>query len=132
MLNVLQQQEPDPKKKRKTFDSYEAKGLRIQVTHELDDIRAGFLIDLDGQRIDSQNKPSYLVMGPDRVNNYKLYQAHFKVDAALVAGPYVTGFRTISMAASAVTKMYPAQTLGGLTEVPSSTLQSLRSGWGTY
>lgn len=129
---VLNAPEPDPKRKRKVLDSCEAKGIRIQVTHQVDDIRAGHVIDWDGQRVDTASSPTYVIIGPDRTNDYKLYQAFFRSDSALIPGPYVTGFRTISLAASGVAKLYPSYPLGGLQDVPLSKLQTLRAGWGAY
>lgn len=126
--------EPDEQRKRRgdVFDSMEAQGLRIRVTHALGDSRAGYLIGPDGQRLDGSESAPVMIFGPHRTKAYKLYRARFVNDAQLIDGPYVTGYASMKAAKQAVTAFYPRQTVAGLTTVPTPEIESLRAGWETY
>lgn len=124
--------EPDTKNKRRNvLDSIDIQGIRILVTHEVDNAKAGYVVDWDGQRIDSSSL-TYVVVGPNRTTHHKLYRSYFRSDSSLIPGPYVVGFSTTPLAARGVAKLYPKLSIAGLQEVPSSKLQALRSGWGAY
>ena len=127
-------QEPDEQRPRRrdVFDSYEAQGLRIRVTHAVGDSRAGHLIGPDGQRLDASENAPLMIFGPHRSKAYKLYRARFVNDAQLVDGPYVTGFASMKSAKQGVAAFYPRQTVAGLSVVPAAELESLRAGWETY
>lgn len=126
--------EPDEQRRRRrdVFDSYEAQGLRIRVTHSVGDIKAGYLIGPDGQRLDTSENAPFMIFGPHRTKAYKLYRARFVNDANLIDGPYVTGFASIKAAKHGVAQFYPRQNVAGLSAVPAGELESLRAGWETY
>lgn len=125
--------EPDEQRKRQfQFDSMEAQGLRIRVTHALGESRAGYLIGPDGQRLDASENAPVMIFGPHRTKAYKLYRARFVNDASLIDGPYVTGYASMKAAKQAVTAFYPRQTVAGLSSVPTPEIESLRAGWETY
>lgn len=123
---------PDSTNKTDSFDTLEAHGLTIRVTHKVDDIRAGHLVAPDGQRIDSSENAPLMVFGPHRSKAYRLYRARFVVDSELVDGPYIAGFASLKAAKQAVRSLYPRQTVAGLSPVPTAELESLRAGWETY
>lgn len=123
---------PAPTNKTDSFDTLEAHGLTIRVTHTVDDIRAGHLVAPDGQRIDAPESAPLMVFGPHRSKAYKLYRARFVADAELIDGPYIAGFASLKAAKQAVRSLYPRQTVAGLSPVPTAELESLRAGWETY
>ena len=122
---------PEDENQQFTFDRMDAHGLTIQVTARRGNACAGYLVGPDGQRLDSNNAP-VMIFGPYRNKSYNLYRARFVVDAAVVDGPYVTGFTSMGWAKKAVAQFYPRQTVAGLTVVPPGELESLRAGWETY
>ena len=125
--------EPDPKsktKRRTIKDSIDIQGIRILLTHEKDDIKAGYPVDWDGQKFDSSST-SYVVVGPSKTST-TIYKTLFKADSSVIDGPYVVGFNTISLAARGVAKLYPSYQIAGLQAVSDSRLQLLRSEWGSY
>jgi len=113
------------------FDRMDAHGLTIRVTHQIGDMRAGYLVTPDGHRVDSKNQ-TLMIFGPHRTKSYNLYKSRFVSDAALVEGPYVTGFASMRSAKKAVSAFYPRQTVAGLSPVPAAELESLRAAWETY
>lgn len=124
---------PDAAAKTDAFDLYEARGLRIRVSHEVDDVRAGFLVGPDGQRTDSSAAAPLMVFGPHRTKAYKLYRAQFDArDGELLVGPYVTGFASLRAARQGVARLFPRQTVAGLSPVPEGELEALRAGWEVY
>ena len=126
--------EPAPTAKRRdTFDTYQAQGLRIRVTHTAGDVRAGHLVGPDGQRTDSSAAAPLMVFGPNRTRSYKLYRARFDTpDGALLEGPYVTGFASMRAAKQGVAALFPRQNVAGLSPVPEGELEALRAGWEQY
>ena len=124
--------QPDAPPQRFTFDTYEARGLRIRVSHEVGTTRAGYLVGPDGQRTDSSAAAPLMVFGPNRTRTYKLYRAGFTQDDALIDGPYVTGFASLRAARQAVAALFPRQNVAGLSPVPEGELESLRAGWEVY
>jgi len=124
--------EPDPTAKQDAFDVYEVRGLRIRVTHTAGDVRAGYLVGPDGQRTDSSADAPLLVLGPQRTRAYRLYRASFARADELVPGPYVTGFATLRAARSGLEKLWPRQTVAGLTPIPEVEADSLKAGWEVY
>ena len=134
--DVLGGEPPAPdeaKRKPLTFDSYEAQGLRIRVSHEAGDVRAGFLVGPDGQRTDSSAAAPLMVFGPHRTRAYRLYRARFdSPEGVLVDGPYVTGFASLRAARQGVAQLFPRQTVAGLSPVPEGELEALRAGWEVY
>ena len=113
------------------FDRMDAYGLTIRVTHQIGDMHAGYLITPDGHRVDSKSQ-TLMIFGPHRTKSYNLYKSRFVSDAALVEGPYVTGFASMRSAKKAVSAFYPRQTVAGLSPVPAAELDSLRAAWETY
>ena len=125
--------EADAQAKRDAFETYEAQGLRIRVTHEAGDVKAGYLVGPDGQRTDSSAAAPLMVFGPHRARAYRLYRAHFDSrDGELLVGPYVAGFATLRAAKQGVARLYPRQTVSGLSPVPEGELEALRAGWEVY
>lgn len=123
---------PDPDTKTDSFDTYEAQGLRIRVTHTGADAKLGYLVGPDGQRTDASASAPQMVFGPNRTKAYKLYRARFVSDGALIDGPYATGFASMRAARRAVSTFFPRQTVAGLSPVPEGELEALRAGWETY
>lgn len=123
---------PDPGTKTDSFDTYEAQGLRIRVTHTEGDAKLGYLVGPDGQRTDASAVAPQIVFGPNRTKAYKLYRARFVSDGALIDGPYATGFASMRAARLAVSTFFPRQTVAGLSPVPEGELEALRAGWETY
>lgn len=126
--------QPEAKTATDSYETYDAHGLRIQVTHRDGDVRVGFPVGPDNQRVDSSATAPQLVFGPHRSKAYKLYRARFDKhqDGELTEGPYVTGFASMRMAKRAVSKMFTSQNVVGLTPVPNGEIESLRAGWGAY
>lgn len=127
--------DPETKQRRRrrdTFDSMEAHGLRIRITHAMGDSKAGYLIGPDGQRLDSSESTPIMIFGPHRSKAYRLYRARFIQDAQLFDGPYITGYASMRAAKQSVQAFYPRQTVAGLSVVPPGELESLRAGWDTY
>jgi hypothetical protein len=114
------------------LDALEAHGLRIRVTHERGDSKAGYLIGPDGQRLDTSESAPFMIFGPHRTKAYKLYKARFINDAELIDGPYVTGFASMKAAKNGVSAFYPRQTVAGLSAISAAEIESLRAGWETY
>lgn len=125
-------QAPDPNAKTDAFDLYEAQGLRIRVTHTDGDVRAGFPVGPDNQRIDSSAAAPLMVFGPHRTKAYRLYRAQFDGAEELLPGPYVTGFASLRAARQGVARLFPRQTVAGLSPVPEGELEALRAGWEAY
>ena len=123
---------PDAGNEQPILDSIDAHGLTIQVTHKAGEIKGGYLIAPDGQRVDSEGQSRFFVFGPHRNKSYNLYRARFVADAALIEGPYVGGFASMKAAKQGVKALYPRQTVAGLSVVPASELEALRAGWETY
>jgi phage-related protein (TIGR01555 family) len=119
-------------RRRDHFDALEAHGLRIRVTHERGDSKAGYLIGPDGQRLDTSESAPFMIFGPHRTKAYKLYKARFINDAELIDGPYVTGFASMKAAKNGVSAFYPRQTVAGLSAISAAEIESLRAGWETY
>lgn len=122
---------PDPNAKTDAFDHYQAHGLRIRVTHRVDDLRAGYLVGPDGQRTDSSTAAPPMVFGPHRARAYKLYRARFERDGELIDGPYATGFASLRAAKLGIARLY-RQNVAGLSAIPESEIESLRAGWEVY
>lgn len=114
------------------FDSYEAHGLRIHVTHRSAGAKLGYLVGPDGQRTDTSASAPQMVFGPSRAKAYKLYRARFVVDGELIDGPYATGFSTMRAAKQGIAAFFPRQTVAGLSPVPEGEVEALRAGWETY
>ena len=124
---------PDAKKKTATsFDSMDAQGLKIRITHTAGECKAGYLVGPDGQRIDASDSAPLMVFGPHRTKAYKLYRARFTSDSELIDGPYVTGFASLRAAKLGLSSLYPRQTVAGLSAVPQAEIESLRAGWDAY
>lgn len=123
---------PDPGTKTDSFDTYDAQGLRIRVTHTEGDAKLGYLVGPDGQRTDASASAPAMVFGPNRTKAYKLYRARFVSDGALIDGPYATGFASMRAARRAISTFFPRQTVAGLSPVPEGELEALRAGWETY
>lgn len=125
--------QPDTPPRRDVFDTYEAQGLRIRVTHTEGVVRAGHLVGPDGQRTDSSAAAPLMVFGPHRARSYKLYRARFDgPDGELIDGPYVTGFASMRAAKQGVASLFPRQNVAGLSPVPEGELEALRAGWEVY
>ncbi len=107
------------------FDS--AEGLRIRITHRVDDVVAGPLVGPDGQRIDSGSAAPILIIGPHRTRARKLYRARFSLDSAITDGPYTTGFNALRAARAAVQKLFPGQNVVGLSPVPDNEADAFRA-----
>jgi len=129
-----EQEEPIPAGDTKTdaFDVYERRGLKIRVSHQAGDVKAGYLVGPDNQRIDTSDKAALMVFGPNRTKSYKLYRARFDVDGELIDGPYVTGFSSMKAAKNGLAALYPRQNVAGLSVLPESELETLRAAWETY
>ena len=107
------------------FDS--AEGLRIRITHRVDDVVAGPMVGPDGQRIDSSSAAPILIIGPHRTRVRKLYRARFSLDSAITDGPYTTGFNALRAARAAVQKLFPGQNVVGLSQVPDTEADAFRA-----
>jgi phage-related protein (TIGR01555 family) len=123
---------PDAAAKQDAFDLYEARGLRIRVTHSAGGVRAGYLVGPDGQRTDSSAEAPLVVFGPQRARTYRLYRASFAREDELTPGPYVTGFATLRAARQGLQQLWPRQTVAGLTPIPEVEAESLKAGWEVY
>jgi phage-related protein (TIGR01555 family) len=123
---------PDATAKRDAFDFYQAQGLRIRVTHEAGDVKAGFLVGPDGQRTDSSTAAPLMIFGPHRARAYRLYRAHFDRNDELAHGPYVAGFASMRAAKLGVSRLFPRQTVAGLSPIPEGEVEALRAGWEVY
>jgi hypothetical protein len=118
-----------------TFDSldfYQAHGYKIRVANTQKDVRIGYLVAPDGQRVDTDGTPSVFVVGPHRAQGRKLYRARFDTQGELVEGPYAIGFRTVKAAKQAIASFYPRQNVAGLSPVPEGEAEALRAGWEQY
>ena len=124
--------EAEAEDKRFQFDSYDAQGLRIRVTHRKGDVRIGYLIDPDNQRTDTSAAAPLMVFGPHRTKAYKLYRARFDVGDELLDGPYLAGFASLKSAKRCIAQLYPRQTVAGLSALSEAEIEALRSGWGAY
>ena len=131
---IIQQAQPRSATATDSFEKYDAHGIAIQVTHKDGDIRVGYPVGPDNQRVDSSDSAPQLVLGPNRTRAYKLYRARFDLhrDGELTEGPYVAGFASMRAAKRAVITMFPHQNVVGLTPVPEGEIESLRAGWGAY
>jgi len=129
-----EQEEPIPAGDTKTdaFDVYERRGLKIRVSHQAGDVKAGYLVGPDNQRTDTSDKTALMVFGPNRTKSYKLYRARFDVDGELIDGPYVTGFSSMKAAKNGLAALYPRQNVAGLSVLPESEVETLRAAWETY
>lgn len=108
-----------------SFDS--AEGLRIRVTHRVDNVVAGPLVGPDGQRIDTSEAAPLLLIGPHRTRARRLYRARFALDGALTEGPYTTGFNSMRAAKAAVQRFFPGQNVAGLSLVPDNEADAFRA-----
>lgn len=125
--------QPDAKTKRKdAFDTYEAHGIRIRVTHVAGSAKAGHLVTPDGQRTDSSANAPLMILGPHRGRAYRLYRARFVLDDELIDGPYVTGFASLRAAKQGVSALFPRQNVAGLSPIPEGEVEALRAGWEVY
>ena len=131
---IKQQAQPQSATATDSYEAYDAHGIRIQVTHRDGDVRVGFPVGPDNQRVDSSAAAPQLVLGPHRNKAYKLYRARFDLhrDGDLTEGPYVTGFASMRAAKQSVGKLFARQNVVGLTPVDTGELESLRAGWGAY
>lgn len=127
-----EQPAPDDEQKTDAIDVYSLRGMQIRVTHKKGDVKAGYLVAPDGQRIDSSQNAPLMVFGPHRTKSYSLYRARFVFDSELSDGPYVTGFASLRSARAAVAALFPRQTVAGLSVVPEVEAESLRAGWEVY
>jgi phage-related protein (TIGR01555 family) len=125
-------QAPEPTAKRDAYDLYRAQGLRIRVTHSVGDVKAGYLVGPDGQRTDSSTTAPLMVFGPHRARAYRLYRAHFDRNDELSPGPYVAGFASMRAAKLGVSRLFPRQTVAGLSPIPEGEVEALRAGWEVY
>jgi phage-related protein (TIGR01555 family) len=125
-------QAPEPTAKRDAYDLYQAQGLRIRVTHSVGDVKAGYLVGPDGQRTDSSTTAPLMVFGPHRARAYRLYRAHFDRNDELSPGPYVAGFASMRAAKLGVSRLFPRQTVAGLSPIPEGEVEALRAGWEVY
>jgi len=125
---------PAPPENTKTdaFEVYERRGLKIRVSHQVGDVKAGYLVGPDNQRTDTSDNAALMVFGPNRAKAYKLYRARFDVDGQLLEGPYVTGFSSMKSAKKALVALYPRQNVAGLSVLPESEVETLRAAWETY
>ena len=132
--DTSQQDQPQPsdQTKQDNFDSYEAQGLRIRVSHAVDDLKAGYLVGPDGQRTDTSANAPLMVFGPHRARSYKLYRARFVSDGALLDGPYATGFASLKAAKAGIATFFPRQNVAGLSPVPEGEVEALRAAWEVY
>ena len=128
-----EEQPPPPEDAAKTdaFDHYAAHGMRIRVTHRVDDLCAGYLVGPDGQRTDSSQTAPMMVFGPHRARAYKLYRARFDRDGELIDGPYATGFASLRAAKLGISRLFQ-QNVAGLSAIRESEIESLRVGWEVY
>ena len=124
--------QPNAQAKKDAFDVYEAQGLRIRVTHESGDVKAGHLVGPDGQRTDSSAAAPLMVFGPHRARAYRLYRAHFDRNDELSPGPYVAGFASMRAAKLGLSRLFPRQTVAGLSPIPEGEVEVLRAGWEVY
>ena len=127
-----EQPQPDEEAKTDSFDLYEAHGLQIKVSLQAGDVKAGYLVGPDGQRLDSGENPTLMIFGPHRWKAYKLYRAQFKVDEQLIDGPFVTGFASLKSAKKGVSTFFPRQTVAGLSPLKQGEIDALRAGWEAY
>lgn len=124
-------QPPENETKTDVFDHYQAHGLRIRVTHRVDDLRAGYLVAPDGQRLDSSTDAPPMVFGPNRTKAYRLYRARFERDGELIDGPYATGFASLRAAKLGISRLY-GHPVAGLSAINESEVESLRASWEGY
>lgn len=123
---------PAPTAKTDAIETLELNGMRIRVTHAHGDVKAGYLIGPDGQRIDTEGPAPLMVFGPHRAKAQKLYRARYAMDDVLYDGPYVTGFASQRSARQAVAALFPRQTVAGLTPLTEAEAETLRAGWEVY
>jgi phage-related protein (TIGR01555 family) len=124
---------PTPTKKTDSIETLELNNnMRIRVTHTHGEVKAGYLIGPDGQRIDTEISAPLMVFGPHRAKAQKLYRAHYAMDDVLYDGPFVTGFASQRSARNAVAALFPRQTVAGLTPLTEAEAETLRAGWEVY
>jgi hypothetical protein len=73
-----------------------------------------------------------MVFGPHRARAYRLYRAHFDRNDELSPGPYVAGFASMRAAKLGVSRLFPRQTVAGLSPIPEGEVEALRAGWEVY
>ena len=127
-----QTKQPDNARKTDSFEVYDAQNIRIRITHEKGDVKAGHPVGPDGQRLDGSENAPVMVLGPHRARAYKVYRARFDVDGESVEGPYVSAFASLRAARQGVLSLYPRQNGVSLSPVPDGELETLQIGWGTY
>jgi phage-related protein (TIGR01555 family) len=124
------EEDTQPKRPTKTdkFDSYGVQGLRIRVSHESNGLKAGYLVDLNGQRSDASAEAPLMIFGPHRTRAYKVYRAHLSPEAGQRSDAYVTGCASQRSARTALATFFPRQTVTELSPVPEGEVQALRAG----
>jgi phage-related protein (TIGR01555 family) len=124
------EEDTQPKRPTKTdkFDSYGVQGLRIRVSHESNGLKAGYLVDLNGQRSDASAEAPLMIFGPHRTRAYKVYRAHLSTEAGQRSDAYVTGCASQRSARTALATFFPRQTVTELSPVPEGEVQALRAG----
>lgn len=126
--------EPDKNTKAKT-DSIDICGnnLRIKVTHELPSgVKAGYVIGADNLRVDSSTNAPFIVLGPNRKRNYKMYKVKFVKDSILTDGPVTAAFHTIKAAKQAVQQLYPRYAVAGMIPLRADEVKVIQTGWEDY
>jgi phage-related protein (TIGR01555 family) len=119
--------EPRPVKTDK-FDSYGVQGLRIRVSHEANGLKAGYLVDPNGQRTDASADAPLMIFGPHRTRAYKIYRARLAPEPGQRSDAYLTGFASQRSARYALATFFPRQTVTELSPVPEGEVQALRAG----
>lgn len=126
-----EQGNPAPQNKTDSPSFFEQHGYRIRVTHKLDAIHLGELVGPDNQRIDA-DRPLRMILGPVQTTPHDLYRVRFARNDELIDGPYAAGFKSIEDARKAAFKLFPGQTVAGLTRVSPPERDSLRAAWEAY
>lgn len=110
---------------------YANQGLRIEVTHEVNGAKVGYIVSKKGVRADSTENAPNIVLGGYRPLQ-AIKQAEIIQDGKAVKGPYTAGFYTDERAIRALQLLYPKTPIIGLTVVPPLEAVQLRHASGRY
>lgn len=124
----------NPNAKTDAIEYFVNDDFKIRITHKLDgEAFYGELVGPDNQRVDGKdNKPTMMILGPSKITFENFYRIRFARIDELVDGPYVTGFASIHSARKAAFRMFPGQTVAGLSRVTAPERESLRTAWEAY
>lgn len=120
-----------PAAKTDSVEFYELHGHRILVSHRVDSIRFGDLVGPDNRRLDSDS-PTQMIIGPVNTTPHDLYRVRLHRNDEIVPGPFAIGFASINDARKAAFRLFPGQTVAGMSRVSPPERENLRAAWEAY